>query len=127
MSRGLGMWQRWLIETIRRHRKPMTFEEIGRAALKQAGNEDGRVPPSPTRSMRRALHGMVKDGGLVALGMGGRAEPHRYFLSIMVLGITCGDDYEEIIAGLDERDVNAMSAAMQRQMIPSGVLGAATM
>jgi hypothetical protein len=119
MSRGFGKWQRWLIAAIRRHRRPMSFEQIREAVLLETGAPEGyRLLPSPERALRRALHGMVKDGGLVALGMGGRAEPHRYFLSIVVLGITCGDDYEEIIAGLDDRDVNAMSAAMQRQMAP---------
>jgi hypothetical protein len=119
VSRGFGMWQRWLLHTIKRHGKPMTFEEIERAVLDQAGAPPGvRLNPSPTRSMRRALHGLVKDGSLVALGIGGRAEPHRYFLSVMALGLICGagNEYEAIIAGLDERDVMAMSAAMQRQM-----------
>lgn len=111
------MWQRWIVYTIRRHGKPMTFEEIGRAGLDQAGAPpDARLRPSAARSMRRALHSMVKDGAIVALGAGGRAEPHRYFLSIITLGLTCGDDYEAIIAGLDGRDVTALSEAMQRQM-----------
>jgi hypothetical protein len=113
------MWQRWLLATIKRHRKPMSFEQIRVAALKEASAPDGaRVLPSPERSMRRALHGFVKDGVIVALDVGGRAEPHRYFPSIILLGMTCGDDYEEIIAGLDARDVSALSEAMQRQMIP---------
>jgi hypothetical protein len=112
------MWQRWIFSTIKRHGKPMTFEEIGRAALDQAGAPpDVWLRQSPARSMRRALYGFVEDGVVVALGAGGRAEPHRYFLSIMALGLTCGDgnEYEAIIAGLEERDVYALSEAMQRK------------
>ena len=113
------MWQRWLLATIKRHRKPISFEQIRAAALEEAGAEDGaRLRPSPERSMRRALHSLVKGGGVVALGTGGQAEPHRYFPSIIVLGMSCDstDEYNAIIDSLDERDVTALSAAMQRQM-----------
>lgn len=112
------MWQRWLIATIKRHRKPMSFEQIRQAALKEAGNEDGKVPPSPARSMRRALHGLVRDGFIVALGTGGRAEPHRYFPSPFFMGMSCDnlDEYNAIVSGLDERDLVAMQDAVQRIM-----------
>lgn len=117
MCRGLGMWQRWIFSTIRRHGKPMSFEDIGAAALRETGAPpDAKLNPSPARSMRRALHGLVKSGSLVAIGTGGRAEPHRYFLSFITLALTCGDDYEAIIAGLDGRDVTAIGEAIQRQM-----------
>lgn len=68
--------------------------------------------------MRRALHGLVKDGFIVALGTGGRAEPHRYFPSPIFIGISCDsvDEYSAVINGLNERDLFAIQEATQRLM-----------
>ncbi|MDA9405563.1 hypothetical protein XH80_01865 [Bradyrhizobium sp. CCBAU 45384] len=55
----------------------MTFDEM-RGGEKQ--------PAALERSARRALHGMVKAKALIALGDGGRAEPHRYFIHPLLIG-----------------------------------------
>ncbi len=40
------------------------------------------------RSARRAIHKMVKDGTLIAIGSGGRGDPYRYaihpFLKVVI-------------------------------------------
>jgi hypothetical protein len=82
MSRGLGRMQRVLFETIRRHGQPMTFDELRIEAI---GDDGGRLRGAFERSMRRALHRMVSDGGLIAIGGGGRADPFRYFVHPMVM------------------------------------------
>ena len=57
MSRGPGKLQRALFLTIRRHGKPMTFEEMCGEAI---GEElDVRLTASVERSRRRALHRMT--------------------------------------------------------------------
>jgi hypothetical protein len=85
MSRGLGRLQNALLMTIRQHGKPMTFDEIRAEAL---GGRDGRLSASFERSLRRALHRMAEDGGgLIAIGDGGRAEPYRYFIHPLVIGM----------------------------------------
>jgi hypothetical protein len=38
-----------------------------------------RLSASFERSIRRALHRMVTEGVLIAIGGGGRADPYRYF------------------------------------------------
>ena len=83
LSRGPGRLQRALWQTIRQHGKPMGFAEI-RAEVVRAGIW---VSPSVERSLRRALHRMVSDGGLFAIGSGGRADPHCYFIHPMIIGM----------------------------------------
>jgi hypothetical protein len=95
MSLGLGRMQRMLIDLIREHGRPMTFAEIG-AAVKgavTAGEPDPErrstlewwvCRPAFQRSLRRALHSLL-DCWLIALGEGGRAEPHRYFIHPMTI------------------------------------------
>ena len=114
------MSQRWLLATIRRHGEPITFEELARTGLDQAGEpQDAKPRPSAVRSMRRALHSLVKDGFIAALGEGGRAEPHRYFPSPLLIGMSGGtDEYEAILTGMDERDLAALNEATQRVMRP---------
>jgi hypothetical protein len=89
MSRGLGRLQNALWMTIRRHGKPMTFDEI-RAVIRQGieAEPDTKLRASFERSLRRALHRMAEDGGgLIAIGDGGRAEAYRYFIHPLVIGM----------------------------------------
>jgi hypothetical protein len=81
MSRGLGWMQRYLFETICTHGKPVTFADL-RAIILNADNAppDHVLRQSVERSLRRALHSMVRDKTLIAIGGGGRGDPHRYFL-----------------------------------------------
>ena len=88
MSRGLGRLQRVLWETIRRHGKPMTFDDIRAVIRQELDVEDGtKLRPSFERSLRHALHRMVSDGGLIAIGGGGRADPLRYFMDPTLIAI----------------------------------------
>lgn len=88
MSRGLGRLQRSLMMTIRRQRKPMTFEDI-RAVIRQdndleAGTELQR---SFERSLRRALQHLARDGLLIVIGGGGPGDPFRYFFHPLSIGM----------------------------------------
>jgi hypothetical protein len=81
MSRGLGKLQRALWEAILMHGKPMTFEDIRVVVRQVNGWDEGEKLPQPfERSLRRALHRMVKNDGLIAIGDGGPDEPFRYFI-----------------------------------------------
>jgi hypothetical protein len=77
MSRGLGRLQRYLFVTLRQSDKPLTFAEILKIAYPLEPHEYQPVSWD-IRSLRRALHKMVKDGAVLALGAGGPADPHRY-------------------------------------------------
>ena len=108
MSRGLGRLQRALWGTIRQHGKPMTFEDI-RAVVRQDFEKDGKqyssfewslLYSSLERSLRRALHRMVSDGGLIALGGGGRADPFRYFVHPMVIAMTMPEEVDALMDAL---------------------------
>jgi hypothetical protein len=97
MSRGLGKLQRALFATIQRHGKPMTSDEMRAEAI---GDDGGRLSASFERSIRRALHRMVSDGGLIVIGDGRRADPFRYSIDPMIIAMTC-DTKEEWHAWLD--------------------------
>lgn len=83
MSRGLGKLQRVLWVHIQRHGKPIAFEEIRAEAI----GDGGSLSASFERSLRRALHRMVENGGLIAIGDGGRADPYRYFIHPLIIGM----------------------------------------
>jgi hypothetical protein len=69
MSRGPGVMQRYLWQTIQTHGKPMTFAEIRSVAATGAILPGSvKLMPSEERSLRRALHAMVRDEALIALG-----------------------------------------------------------
>ena len=59
----------------------MTFDDM-RA---EAGDDRDRLRASFTRSIRRLLHQMVRDGELIATGSGGRADPFRYIVNPKVI------------------------------------------
>ena len=50
--------------------------------------EDGtKLYSSFERSLRRALQRMVSDGGVIAIGGGGPADPYRYFMDPLLIAI----------------------------------------
>jgi hypothetical protein len=77
----------------------MTFEEIRAVIRQELEVEDGtKLYSSFERSLRHALHRMVSNGGLIAIG--GRADPFRYSIDPMIIAMTC-DTKEEWHAWLD--------------------------
>ena len=75
MSRGHGLRQRSLLALIQDADGATTFQEIAQALCPQ------ELSGSVRRSMRRALKGLVDEGAVLALGAGGRGEPHRYCIN----------------------------------------------
>jgi hypothetical protein len=102
MSRGLGLMQRYLMMLINAHGKPVTFAELRGIILKANGVPAGdTMRQSPERSLRRALHSLVRDQALIALGGGGRADPHRYFLNPMMVAMGGNQSqFDAVIAAL---------------------------
>jgi hypothetical protein len=101
MSRGPGMMQRYLFSTISIHGKPVTFGELRDIILKADGAPAGaELRPPIERSLRRALHSLVSEEILIALGSGGRADPHRYSLNPIVVAMA-GGDFDAVIAALE--------------------------
>jgi hypothetical protein len=104
MSRGPGYIQRNIFELLMQTKRPMTFAEILACAYPLGSFEGdmaatlGGANVGAVRSLRRALHKMVKDGILTALGEGGRADPHRYYIDAVFLAMTTKDkaEYEEM-------------------------------
>jgi hypothetical protein len=87
----------------------MTFAEMRGVWLKAAGAPSvAYLLPSPERSMRRALHGLVRDQVFMALGSGGRGDPHRYFLNPMFAAVLC-----------DEQEYKAMMKAIEEELSPA--------
>ena len=89
MSRGPGWLQRYLFRTIAQHGKPITFAELRNIALASERKLLRPSCPSDERALRRALQGLVRDKSLVALGSGGRSDPHSYGIDpviIMMIG-----------------------------------------
>jgi hypothetical protein len=88
MSRGPGRLQleRALFAEIQLHGEPTTFEDI-RALIRKDFDlaDDTKLDPWLERSLRRALQRMVTNGGLIAIGGGGRADPFRYFIHPMII------------------------------------------
>jgi hypothetical protein len=86
MSRGFGRLQNALMDGIRHHGKPMTFGDI-RAVINPDLEPGERLRVSLERSLRRALHRLVSDGMLIAMGEGGPGEPLRYFINPVSIGM----------------------------------------
>ena len=102
MSRGPGRLQRALFTMIRQRGKPMTFNDI-RADVRKQFDKDGTryssfewslLYSSLERSLRRALQRMVRDGVLIAIGGGGRADPSRYSIHPKIMHEMCGTEKE---------------------------------
>ena len=94
MSRGLGRLQSGLMGIIKYHGRPLTFAEI---------RGDNLPSPSRERSVRRALHKLVQNGMLIAMGDGGRADPFRYFFHPVGIGIMAAENKsqgETLVAAL---------------------------
>jgi hypothetical protein len=94
MSRGPGWLQHFLVRMIR-DSKPKTFAQIRALMLQDGGVNDpgARLRPSVERSMRRSLKRLCDDGVIVAIGEGGRGDPHRYCFNPMVIAMQ-GDKEE---------------------------------
>ena len=102
MSRGPGALQRALWTMIRQHGKPMTFNDM-RADIRKQCDKDGTrysslewslLYSSLERSLRRALQRMVRDDVVIAIGDGGRADPHRYFVHPKIMREMCSTEEE---------------------------------
>ena len=99
--------QRWVFDAIHRHGKPVTFVELRATLLKVTNAPAGAyLLPSPERSLRRALHSMVRDKTLISLGAGGRADPYRYSLNPIMLAMRDDDGalYRSWIAAMEADD-----------------------
>jgi hypothetical protein len=120
MSRGLGKLQRALWETIRQHGKPMTFDDLRATILQGIGAEDGaKLRPSFERSLRRALNRMAENGGgLIAIGDGGRAEPYRYFIHPLIIGMMGKTPEADALQQALEVDPGAEKAKWMAGMFP---------
>jgi hypothetical protein len=81
------------MQTLRHAGKPMTFAEIFALAYPEGSFEADMIKAlgpskvSGVRSLRRAVHKMVEDQVLIALGNGGPSEPYRYFFHPMLIGM----------------------------------------
>jgi hypothetical protein len=103
MSLGLGRLQRALFHTILQRRRPLTFAEIRAIARK---NPKCCMNPTFERSMRRSIQTMVRDGALIAIGAGGPADPHRYFIHPSVLGARGDKELLQVLLSYAESNPN---------------------
>jgi hypothetical protein len=103
MSRGLGRLQRALIDLIRKHGKPMTFEKIQAQICVDVRAYPGTPRRMPLEgSVRRALHSLVDVGCLITIGGGGPSDPYRYFLHPMFFALIADrEEWEAVVAALD--------------------------
>jgi hypothetical protein len=101
MSKGMGWQQRRLTRIIGRNLgKPLTWSEIIQVIEKQAFKDDpcAKFVAWYERSMRRALAGLVKNGGVVAIGNGRPGDPYRYHMNPMVYLVAGeADDFRKAI------------------------------
>jgi hypothetical protein len=110
VSRGFGKLQKALLATIRQHGKPMTFDDVRAEALGD-DRRDRRMSASFERSLRRALHRMADNGGLIAIGDGGRADPYRYFIHPLYIGMMGDTPEANALQQALEADPGAEKAA----------------
>jgi hypothetical protein len=108
-----------LLGLIREFGEPMTFAEM----LMAIGLTDKlEAWPSLKRSLRRALHSMVVNSELIALGDGGRADPYRYFFHPVTLYLMKDQALQEALdadPGAKEairKDTAKLSAKMSKAL-----------
>jgi hypothetical protein len=91
----------------------MTFGEIRAHILQAMGANDPDTKSRSTteRSIRRSLHRLVSDGMLLALGHGGRGDPHRYFLNPMMVAIAGDEQSFDNVSAAIEADPDGNRAA----------------
>jgi hypothetical protein len=115
MSRGLGKLQRYLLGLIRRHGKPLTFAEMLQRIWIESHERgvpiETRIRPSAEPSLRRALYSLTSDKILIAIGDGGRAEPHRYFIHPLSIGMMGETEEAQALKQALEADPGADAAA----------------
>jgi hypothetical protein len=95
---------------IQYHGRPLTFAEI---------RGDSAPSPSLERSVRRALHKLVQNGALIAMGDGGRADPFRYFLNPMLIGMTEDKSQRDALVTALEADPGLGTAMFKLSKITS--------
>jgi len=85
----------------------MTFENI-RAELRAVWElpADARFRPAFERSLRRALHSLVRDQVLISIGNGGPGDPLRYMLHPFAVAFLGGDKASEdaLMAAMRDAD-----------------------
>jgi hypothetical protein len=80
VSRGLGKIEIGMLQAIKNIGRPVSYQDIVENVLQGIGINDfvgWRLAPSRERSLRRALHNLVKHGSLIEIN-GKRRQ--RYFL-----------------------------------------------
>jgi hypothetical protein len=90
MSRGPGKMQQALFGFLLKQPRPVQWHEIRAEVIEQLELDKAMyhiVHGSLERSLRRAMHEMVKDGAVITIGHGGRAEPFRYSLDPLLRGM----------------------------------------
>jgi hypothetical protein len=108
MSRGLGKRQHALVDFILARGKPTTFADI-RAMILEAN--DGWIPSSYERSLRRALHRLVETEILIPIGGGGRGDPLRYFYHPIGIAFMEGKERRAALFAALEADPGGAEAA----------------
>jgi hypothetical protein len=117
VSRGLGYVQRFLWAIMCQSDKPMRFDEIAARAFPEGSFEAdmtkvlGGSNVARVRSLRRALREACDDGVPLAVGKGGRRDPHRYCLDPMFAAIVLEKDDYRRASAVVEADPEAVKAA----------------
>jgi hypothetical protein len=123
MSRGPGYMQQYLLGVIGQSDKPMTFAEIAARAFPEGSFEAdmtkvlGASNVARVRSLRRALRKLCDGNVLLAVGQGGRHDPHRYCFDPLFMAMV-GDkeDYRKACAVV-EADPGGNEAANNSKLM----------
>jgi len=126
MSRGPGHMQRYLLAVIGQSDKAMTFTEIAARAFPEGSYEAdmakvlGGSNVARVRSLCRALRNLCDSSVLLAVGNGGRRDPHRYCLDpLFVAMVGSKEDHKKACAviqadpGGNEAANNSMRSAFE--------------
>jgi hypothetical protein len=117
--------RQYLLGVIGQSDKPMTFAEIAARAFPEGSFEAdmtkllGASNVARVRSLRRALHKLCDRNVLLAVGQGGRGDPHRYCFDPLFVAIF-GDkeDYKKACAVI-EADPAGSEAANNSKLMQS--------